>query len=73
MLAKNAELRARLSGRGIYILPAFTKEESMKENLCLKKRRELLEAGTPTSTLKTYNFEFFKDDQKVELETAITA
>ena len=41
-------------------MPALTDDESRKENLFLKKRRELLDEGVEKSLLKSRNFKLFK-------------
>ena len=51
----------------MFILPALSKEDAIKENLCLKKRRELLEENFPRDKLKIRNFELFNDGKKVDL------
>ena len=59
VLAKSAEKRKLLSESGIYILPALSIEDAKKENLCLKKRRQLHNHGELSENLKIRNFELF--------------
>ena len=47
VLAKSVEKRLELIERGIFITTALSKEDARKENLCLKKRRQLLDEGVP--------------------------
>ena len=60
VLAKSAENRKRMKEMGIHILPALSAEDAKRENMCLKKRRELLNNGITPSQLKIRNFELFK-------------
>ena len=53
---------------GFFILPALSYEDSKKENLCLQKRRELINANVPPSSLKIRNFQLFKDDVLVNID-----
>ena len=57
-----------LSYRGFYVRPSLTKAESEKENMCLKKRREMIENETPATELKIRNFELLHNATKVDLE-----
>ena len=68
ILAKAREKWKLLSDRGFYVLPSLTKAESKKENMCLKKRREMIENGTPATKLKIRNFEPLHNGTKVDLE-----
>ena len=71
VLAKSSENRARMKEMGIHILPALTAEDAKRENLCLKKRRELLNNSVLPSKLKVRNFELFLDDVKVNVEEQV--
>ena len=51
----------------MFILPTLSKEVAIKENVCLKKRRELLEEIVPGDKLKIRNLELFNDGKKVDL------
>ena len=51
----------------MFILPALLKEDAIKENLCLKKRRELLQENVPRDKPKNRKLELFKDVKKVDL------
>ena len=64
-LAKSREFRNILVGRNIYMLPALTRDDALKENQMLKKRRELLNGGVPKEKLKIRNLEFYNDMFKV--------
>ena len=66
-LAKAHEKTTVLTGKGVFILPALSKGHAIKENLCLKKRRELLEENVPRDKLRIRNLEFFNDGKKVDL------
>ena len=52
--------------KGKFILPALSKENAVKENFCLKKRRELLEGKVPRNKPKFRNLESFNDGEKVD-------
>ena len=71
-LAKSIEHREELAKRNIYLQPALSKEDALKENLILKKRRELLTEGVPRDTLKIRNLELFNDGAKVEIASVET-
>ena len=51
----------------MFNLPALSKEDAIKKNLCFKKRRELLEENVPSDKLKIRNVELFNDGKKVDL------
>ena len=51
----------------MFILPALSKEDAIKENLCLKKRREIIEEYVPREKLKIRNLELFNDGRKIDL------
>ena len=42
-----------------------TENDALKKNLCLKKRRELINNGIPPDKLKIRTFEQFNDGKKV--------
>ena len=67
-LAKSFEKRDELRDEEIYLLPALSKEDARKENLCLKRRRELLDEGVPKEKIKIKNFELFNDGKKEMIE-----
>ena len=67
-LAKNGEFRNSLVERNIYMLPALSRDDALKENQMLKKRRELLDGGVPTEKLKIRNLELYNDEVKVQLD-----
>ena len=64
VLAKSFEKRDELRDEEIYLLPASSKEDARKENLCLKRRRELLDEGVPKEKIKIRNFELFNDGKR---------
>ena len=68
VLAKSFEKRDALRDEKIYLLPALSKEDAMKENLCLKRRRELLDEGAPKEKIKIRKFELFNDGKKEMIE-----
>ena len=68
ILAKAREKRKLLSDRGFYVLPSLTKAESEQENMCLKKRREMIANGTPATELKIRTIELLHNGTKVDLE-----
>ena len=51
----------------IFLSRALSKADYIKENLCLKRRREMLEEGVPREKLKIRNIELFHDGAKVQL------
>ena len=67
-LAKSREFRINLIERNIYMLPALTRDDALKENQMLKKRRELLGGGLPKEKLKIRNLELYNDGVKVQLD-----
>ena len=68
-LAKSHEHREMLKQKAVSKLPALSKEDALKENLILKKRRELLDEGVPAEKLKIRNLELFIERQKLEIKT----
>ena len=68
MLAKSFEKRDQLRDEETYRLPALSKEDARKENLCLKRRRELLDEGVPMEKIKIRNFELFNDGKREMIE-----
>ena len=68
VLAKSFEKRDELRDEEIYLLPALSKEDARKENLCLKRRRELLDEGVPKKKIKIRNFQLFNDGKKEMIE-----
>ena len=67
-LAKSREFRSHLVERNIYMLPALTRDDALKENQMLKKRRELLDGGVPKEKLKIRNLGLYNDRVKVQLD-----
>ena len=67
-LAKSREFRNSMVERNIYMLPALSRGEALKENQMLKKRRELLDGGVPKEKLKIRNLELYNDGVKVQLD-----
>ena len=66
--AKIREFRHSLIERNIYMLPALSRDEALKENQMLKKQRELLDGGVPKEKLKIRNHELYNDGVKVQLD-----
>ena len=64
MLAKSFEKRDELRDEEIYLLLALSKKDARKENLCLTRRRELLDERVPKEKIKIKNFELFNDGKK---------
>ena len=64
-LLKASTKRPELSQQQVFLSPALTKEDVIKEGLCLRKRRELLEQGIPGIKPKLRNF---TNEVKVNLE-----
>ena len=67
IFAKSIEKRTELMNNNFYILSALTREEALKENACLKKRREFIETAVARSALKIRNFKLFQDDIRIEI------
>ena len=67
VLAKSFEKRTELKEQKIFLMPMLSKEDAQKENLCLKKRRELINNGVLPEKLKIRNLELFNDGKKVPL------
>ena len=64
---KSTEKRDEMKETNIFLSRALYKEYSIKENLCLKRRREKLEKGVPREKKKIRNLELFHDGAKVQL------
>ena len=67
VLAKSFEKRTELKEQKIFLMPMLSKEDAQKENLCLKKRRGLINNGVLPEKLKIRNLELFNDGKKVPL------
>ena len=67
VIAKSTEKRDKMKEMNIFLSRALSKEDSIKENLCLKRRREMLEEGVPREKRKVRNLELFHDGAKVQL------
>ena len=67
VIAKSTEKRDEMKETNIFLSRALYKEDSIKENLCLKRRREKLEKGVPREKKKIRNLELFHDGAKVQL------
>ena len=52
VLAIGAERREILMQQHVFLWPVLSKHDSNKENMCLKKRRGLLDAGVAEDKLK---------------------
>ena len=68
ILAKAREKWKLLSDLAFYVLPSLNKAESEKQNMCLKKRREMIENGTPATELKIRNSELLHNGTKIDVE-----
>ena len=68
VLARSFEKRDERRDEEIYLLPALSKEDARKENLCLKRRGELLDEGFPKEKIEIRNFELFNDGKKEMIE-----
>ena len=64
VLEKSYERRTELKDENIFLMPMLSREDALKENLCLKKRRELINNGIPPDKPKIRNFELFNDGKK---------
>ena len=64
VIAKSTEKRDEMN---IFLSRAPSKEDYIKENLCLKRRREMLEEGVPREKMKIRNLELIHDGAKVQL------
>ena len=67
VIAKSAEKRDEMKEMNIFLSRALSKEDFIKENLCLKRSREMLEEGVTREKLKIRNLELFHDGAKVQL------
>ena len=63
--------RLDLKDKGIFVQPALSKEDSRKENLCLKKPGQLLEQNVPHENLKIRNLELYNDRVKVPFKDPV--
>ena len=50
------------------MLPALSRDDALKENQMLKKRRELLHGGVLKEKLKIRNLELYNNGVKVQLD-----
>ena len=50
------------------MLPALSRDDALKENQMLNKRRELLDGGVPKKKLKIRNLEVYNDTVIVQLD-----
>ena len=67
VLAKSYEKRTEHKDEDIFLMPMLSREDVLKNNLCLKKRRELINNSIPPDNLKIRNFELFNDRKTVVL------
>ena len=67
VIAKSTEKRDEMKEMNIFLSRALSKEDSIKENLCLQRSREMLEEGVPREKLKIRNLELCHDGAKVQL------
>ena len=66
-LAESHEHREMLKQKAMFILPALSKEDALKEIIILR-RRELLDQEVSAEELKIRNLELFIKGQKVEIK-----
>ena len=66
VIAKSTEKRDEMKEMNIFLSRALSEEDSIKDNLCLKRRREMLEEGVPLKKPKIRNLELFHDGAKVQ-------
>lgn len=69
ILATAKTKRKDLADRNIYILPALTPEDAKKENMILKKRRELINSGVPKEKLSIRSLELYNDGDKIDFQS----
>ena len=67
VIAKSTEKRDEMKEMNIFLSRALSKEDSIQENLCLKRCREMREEGAPHEILKIRHLELFHDGAKVQL------
>ena len=67
VLAKSYKKRTELKDENFFLMPMLSREDALKENLCLKKRIELINNGIPPDKLKIRKFELYNDGKKVVL------
>ena len=69
LLATARRKRDELSKANLYLLPALSREDAIRENQILKKRRELINNGVEREKLSVRNLELFLDGEKVEVSS----
>ena len=71
VLAEAFERRHYLQDKGIFTLSTLSNDDSLKVNLCLKKRCQILVQNVLRQKLKTPNLEFYNDEIKVAIEDPV--
>ena len=66
VLAKAKAKQEALSEMGMYLLPALSKDDFIKENLILQKRSDILNEGVAREKLNIRNFQLFNNGDKVD-------
>ena len=67
ILAKAKDIRQRFSELGIYLLPALSINDAIKESLILKKRRDILNVEVDRQKLKIKFFELLNKGVKLKI------
>ena len=67
LLARGVEKQEMLIQQNVFLLPVLSNDNSYKENMCMEKRRKLMDAGVTKDKLKIRNLKFVFDCVKVEL------
>ena len=70
VLAIKHENKKELAEIEVYLFLERTKEDSVREIMCLRKRRKLINDDVPKENWKIRNFELFNDAEKVEIESS---
>ena len=68
-LARIHEHREQLKQKGMFILPALSKENDLKNNPALNRRKTLLDQKVPAEKLKIRILDLFNEGRKVETST----
>ena len=67
VMAKSLERRPELKDMNVFVSRALSIEDSRKENISLKRRKELIEQGVERDKLKIRNFTLYNDGTEVPL------
>ena len=66
-MAKSVERRPELKDMNVFVSRTLSIEDSRKENICLKKRKELIEQGIERDKMKTRKFTLYNYGIEVPL------